>query len=234
MRRRPGQPEPPRRPRSWTRASSRRSPPRTSSSTRSPRSSWSGCGRPACAGRRSSSRPRSPSCAPARPPGRTRSARWVTLGNAQLELIRAQTDLATAEAGLARLIGETGRVKAADDSAFYQVMAAPDTGRAPGGGRRRRVPRIQSAERGGRCRPGQPQGLPLRLLAEPLALGQHGVERQPVERLRPVQPAAAQSRAALEPVRPLRRGSWRSRSGRRASRWPMPPRPTSGARWRRS
>ena len=51
----------------------------------------------------------------------------VTLGNARLELIRAGTDLATAEAGLARLIGKTGRVQATDDSAFYQVMAAPDT-----------------------------------------------------------------------------------------------------------
>jgi outer membrane protein TolC len=51
----------------------------------------------------------------------------VTLGNARLELIRAGTDLATAEAGLARLIGETGRVQAMDDSAFYQVMAPPDT-----------------------------------------------------------------------------------------------------------
>ncbi len=51
----------------------------------------------------------------------------VTLGNARLELIRAGTDLATAEAGLARLIGETGRVQAMDDSAFYQVLAPPDT-----------------------------------------------------------------------------------------------------------
>ncbi len=51
----------------------------------------------------------------------------VTLGNARLELVRAGTDLATAEAGLARLIGETGRVRAMDDSAFYQVMAPPDT-----------------------------------------------------------------------------------------------------------
>ena len=51
----------------------------------------------------------------------------VTLGSARLELIRAGTDLATAEAGLARLIGETGRVQAKDDSAFYQITATPDT-----------------------------------------------------------------------------------------------------------
>ena len=51
----------------------------------------------------------------------------VTLGNAQLELINARTDLATAEAGLARLVGETGRVKAVDDSAFYRTDAVPDT-----------------------------------------------------------------------------------------------------------
>jgi outer membrane protein TolC len=68
----------------------------------------------------------------------------VTQGNARLELIRAQTDLATAEAGLARLIGETGRVRAADDSAFYQVMPAPDTA-AIRAEAEARSPRIQSA-----------------------------------------------------------------------------------------
>jgi outer membrane protein len=68
----------------------------------------------------------------------------VTLGNARLELIRAGTDLATAEAGLARLIGETGRVQATDDSAFYRVMAPPDTAslRAEA---EAKSPRIQSA-----------------------------------------------------------------------------------------
>jgi outer membrane protein TolC len=68
----------------------------------------------------------------------------VTLGNARLELIRAGTDLATAEAGLARLIGETGRVRAMDDSAFYQVGEAPDTAalRAEAAAK---SPRIQSA-----------------------------------------------------------------------------------------
>jgi outer membrane protein TolC len=68
----------------------------------------------------------------------------VTLGSARLELIRAGTDLATAEAGLARLIGETGRVKAMDDSAFYQVMAAPDTA-ALRTEAEAKSPRIQSA-----------------------------------------------------------------------------------------
>lgn len=51
----------------------------------------------------------------------------VTLGNASLELIRATTDLATAEAGLARLVGETGRVKALDDSAFHRFETTVDT-----------------------------------------------------------------------------------------------------------
>ncbi|CAN5861122.1 TolC family protein [soil metagenome] len=68
----------------------------------------------------------------------------VTLGNAQLELIRSRTDLATAEAGLARLIGEVGRVKAADDSAFYQVVAPPDTA-AIRTEAEARSPRIRSA-----------------------------------------------------------------------------------------
>lgn len=69
----------------------------------------------------------------------------VTLGSARLELIRAGTDLATAEAGLARLIGETGRVQAMDDSAFYQVVAAPDTA-ALRAEAEAKSPRIQSAE----------------------------------------------------------------------------------------
>jgi outer membrane protein len=51
----------------------------------------------------------------------------VTLGNTQLDLITTQTDLATAEANLARLIGESGRVRAADDSAFYGVAPVLDT-----------------------------------------------------------------------------------------------------------
>jgi outer membrane protein TolC len=51
----------------------------------------------------------------------------VTLGSANLDLTRAGADLATAEAGLARLVGETGRIQAADDSAFYRVEPALDT-----------------------------------------------------------------------------------------------------------
>jgi outer membrane protein TolC len=68
----------------------------------------------------------------------------VTLGGARLELIRAETDLATAEAGLARLIGETGRVRAEDDSAFYRVLAMPDTA-ALRAEAEAKSPRIQSA-----------------------------------------------------------------------------------------
>jgi outer membrane protein len=51
----------------------------------------------------------------------------VNLGSARLNLIQSQIDLATAEANLARLIGETGRIHAADDSAFYRVLPAVDT-----------------------------------------------------------------------------------------------------------
>jgi outer membrane protein TolC len=68
----------------------------------------------------------------------------VTLGSAQLDLIRAQTDLATAEAGLARLIGETGRVRALDDSAFYRIVEPPDTA-ALRVEAEAKSPRIQSA-----------------------------------------------------------------------------------------
>jgi outer membrane protein TolC len=51
----------------------------------------------------------------------------VTLGSARLDLIQAQTDLATAEANLARQVGEVGRIRAADDSSFHQVLTAIDT-----------------------------------------------------------------------------------------------------------
>jgi outer membrane protein len=51
----------------------------------------------------------------------------VTLGSARLDLIQSQTDLATAEANLARQVGEVGRVRAADDSSFHRLLAAIDT-----------------------------------------------------------------------------------------------------------
>lgn len=51
----------------------------------------------------------------------------VTLGNAQLNLINAQTALATAEANLGRLVGEDGPVGAVDDSTLYMVLPAVDT-----------------------------------------------------------------------------------------------------------
>ena len=68
----------------------------------------------------------------------------VTLGSAQLDLIQSQTDLATAEADLARLIGEPGRVSAMDDSAFYQVAPSIDTA-AVRAEAESRSPRIQEA-----------------------------------------------------------------------------------------
>jgi outer membrane protein len=51
----------------------------------------------------------------------------VTLGSANLDLTRARSDLATAQAGLARLVGEGGLLEAADDSAFYRVEPPLDT-----------------------------------------------------------------------------------------------------------
>jgi outer membrane protein TolC len=51
----------------------------------------------------------------------------VTLGNARLQLVNAQADLATAEANLGRLIGVNGRVRAADDSSYYRVRQVLDT-----------------------------------------------------------------------------------------------------------
>ncbi|HEX7336433.1 MAG TPA: TolC family protein [Gemmatimonadales bacterium] len=68
----------------------------------------------------------------------------VTLGNARLEQITTQALLASAEANLARLIGEAGRVRAADDSAFYRVLPAIDT-QALRIEAESKSPRIQSA-----------------------------------------------------------------------------------------
>ncbi len=48
----------------------------------------------------------------------------VTLNEARLQLLDAERQLATAEANLARLIGETGRVTAVDDSALYRTDLA--------------------------------------------------------------------------------------------------------------
>lgn len=68
----------------------------------------------------------------------------VTLGTTQLDLIQAQTDLATAEASLARLVGEIGRVRALDDSSFHQVVPVVDT-QALRSEVETRSPRLQSA-----------------------------------------------------------------------------------------
>jgi outer membrane protein TolC len=51
----------------------------------------------------------------------------VGVGNAQLQLLTAQAQLASAEANLGRLIGEAARVEASDDSAYYRVIPQIDT-----------------------------------------------------------------------------------------------------------
>jgi outer membrane protein TolC len=51
----------------------------------------------------------------------------VTLGNTRVDLITTQAQLAAAEANLARLIGQRGRVQAVDDSSFYSVQPVIDT-----------------------------------------------------------------------------------------------------------
>jgi len=51
----------------------------------------------------------------------------VTVGNTRVALSQAQAGLIAAEAALARLIGYDGRVRAADDSAFYNPGITIDT-----------------------------------------------------------------------------------------------------------
>ena len=98
----------------------------------------------------------------------------VTLGNTRLDLIQAQTDLATAEASLARLIGEVGRVHAIDDSSFHRVAAVVDTaGAAHRGGGPLAADPERGRERRGRSR--ERQGRPLGVLAQPDAGGQHRI-----------------------------------------------------------
>jgi outer membrane protein len=52
----------------------------------------------------------------------------VGVGNAQLQLVTAQSQLASAEANLGRLIGATERVVAVDDTTFYQMLPQPVAG----------------------------------------------------------------------------------------------------------
>jgi outer membrane protein len=70
----------------------------------------------------------------------------VTLGTAQLQLIQAQAELASAEAGLARLVGMTGRIAAADDSSFYNVMTSPLDTAALRAEAEAQSPQVQAAE----------------------------------------------------------------------------------------
>lgn len=51
----------------------------------------------------------------------------VTVGQARLQLITAETQLASAEANLGRIIGREGRVRAVPDPALYDVQVSFDT-----------------------------------------------------------------------------------------------------------
>lgn len=74
----------------------------------------------------------------------------VGVGNAQLQLLTTQSQLATAEANLGRLIGQSERVAAADDSAFYRIVTVIDTA-AMRGEAVARSPQVLSAEAGVRA-----------------------------------------------------------------------------------
>ena len=71
----------------------------------------------------------------------------VGVGNAQLQLVSAQATLATSEANLGRLIGESERVSAVDDSAFYHMLPAVDS-EALRAEALARSPSVQAAEAG--------------------------------------------------------------------------------------
>ena len=156
----------------------------------------------------------------------------VTLGNARLDLITTQTQLAAAEANLARLIGETGRVQAADDSAFYRVRRR-STARPSGRGRVQVAP---GAERGGqrRGRAGLAQCLALRLLAvrSPWRPTPAGMAAGPTTTI-----CSNQRQISLALRWNLFNGFDRELTivqREASSTWPRPPPPTPSARCRRS
>ncbi len=74
----------------------------------------------------------------------------VGVGNAQLQLLNVQSQLATAEANLGRLVGETERVEALDDSSFYETVGDLDEAalRQEAVGR---SPQVQAAEASARA-----------------------------------------------------------------------------------
>ena len=74
----------------------------------------------------------------------------VTLGNARLQQLNAETQLATAEANLGRLVGATGPVAAVDDSSFYRVTSDVDTA-ALRAEALNRSPQVRSAEAAARA-----------------------------------------------------------------------------------
>jgi outer membrane protein TolC len=74
----------------------------------------------------------------------------VTLGTARVALINAQTQLATAEANLGRLVGAQGPVTAVDDSSFYRMVPPIDTA-ALRSEALQRSPQVQAAEASARA-----------------------------------------------------------------------------------
>ena len=146
----------------------------------------------------------------------------VTLGSTQLDLIQAQTDLATAEAGLARLVGQTGRVRALDDSSFRQVVATVDTA-ALRQEAEARSPRIQTAVASTNV--AQANLRASRAAYWPsLTLGAStSWNGSRSHRLHLPQPAAGEPGAELETSSTGSTASSPSPSARRASTWPKPP-----------
>jgi len=75
----------------------------------------------------------------------------VNLNQAELDLLTAQSQVAAAEATLARRIGRPGRVTAVDDSTFYLARPLPDTA-ALRAEALDRAPRVQQAAAMARAR----------------------------------------------------------------------------------
>ncbi len=130
----------------------------------------------------------------------------VTLGNTQVALSQAQANLIAAEAALARLVGYDGRVRAADDSAFYHPVTAVDT-TALMDEAMRRSPAVQSTVGDAVTGAVAAQGIEVHLVAAARARRQLGVQRQQFEWLRPAEPAAGQPHVQLGGIQPLHAGA---------------------------
>ena len=151
-------------------------------------------------------------------------------GNTRVALSQAQANLVAAEAALARLIGYDGRVRAADDSAFYHPGVTIDTTMLFGGGHEPLARRCRARPRRW-PRPGPSYKASKSTYWPQLALnGSWNYNGNNAEQLRPAEPAAGQPRASTGRSSTGSRGSGTSTCRSATCRWPRRTPPTPSTR----